>query len=258
MQYDAIILAGGESSSELKKIAPYDNEALIIIGNYPMIYFVYNAVRQCPGIRKIVVSGPVDSLRNILPREELLFFVPSGNNAVESLSNAVELLKKEGTSEKILIMPTDIPFITREAIEDFIEKCEKSQNDFYYPLTSKETNEKSFPGVKRTYVRLKEGVFTGGNLFMVKTQLIDTFLDLALKLVIRRKNPLAIARLFGLGLVWKFITGTLSLVAAEKRFYQVTGIKGKAIISTYAQIGVDVDKPSDLDLAQKYLGDMKF
>ena len=44
MQYDAIILAGGESSSELKKIAPYDNEALIIIGNYPMIYFVYNAV----------------------------------------------------------------------------------------------------------------------------------------------------------------------------------------------------------------------
>ncbi|NLB52578.1 MAG: NTP transferase domain-containing protein [Syntrophomonadaceae bacterium] len=258
MQYDAIILAGGESSSELKKIAPYDNEALIIIGNYPMIYFVYNAVRQCPGIRKIVVSGPVDSLRNILPREELLFFVPSGNNAVESLANAVELLKKEATSEKILIMPTDIPFITREAIEDFIKHCEKSQSDFYYPLTSKETNEKAFPGVKRTYVRLKEGVFTGGNLFMVKTQLIDTFLDLALKLVIRRKNPLAIARLFGLGLVWKFITGTLSLLAAEKRFHQVTGIKGKAIISTYAQIGVDVDKPSDLDLAQEYLGDIKF
>lgn len=258
MQYDAIILAGGESSSELKKIAPYDNEALIIIGNYPMIYFVYKAVRQSSQIRKIVVSGPADSLRNILPREEQLYFVPSGDNAVESLAHAVELLQKEGTTEKLLIMPTDIPFITAEAIEDFIKCCEESKNDFYYPLTSKDTNEKSFPGVSRTYVRLREGIFTGGNLFMVKTELIDTFLDLALQLVVRRKNPLAIARLFGLGLVWKFITGTLTLITAEKRFFQVTGIKGKAIISSYAQIGVDVDKPSDLELAQKHLGDKKF
>jgi parvulin-like peptidyl-prolyl isomerase len=53
MQYDAIILAGGESSGELKKIAPYDNEALIIIGNYPMIYYVYQALRQSPAIRNI-------------------------------------------------------------------------------------------------------------------------------------------------------------------------------------------------------------
>lgn len=253
MQYDAIILAGGESSSDLKKIAPYDNEALIIIGNYPMIYFVYNAVRKCPAVRKIVISGPVDSLRGILPREEQLFFVPGGENAIESLTNAVRLLKKEGTTRKLLIMPTDIPFITREAIEDFIAASESTPNDFYYPLTSKETNEKAFPGVKRTYVRLKEGIFTGGNLFLVKTELIDTFLDLALKLVIRRKNPLAIARLFGFGLVFRFITGTLKLAAAEKRFFQVTGIKGKAIISSFAEVGVDVDKPGDLELAREYL-----
>ncbi|MDD3893537.1 MAG: nucleotidyltransferase family protein [Syntrophomonadaceae bacterium] len=258
MQYDAIILAGGESSSDLKKIAPYDNEALIIIGNYPMIYYVYKAVRQSPMIRKIVVSGPVDSLRNILPREENLYFVASGDNAVESLANAADFLQKEGTTEKLLIMPTDIPFITAEAIENFINRCEESQNDFYYPLTSKEVNEKAFPGVRRTYVRLQDGIFTGGNLFLVKTKLVNDILDLALQLVIRRKNPLAIARLFGLGLVWKYITRSLSIATAEKRFFKVTGIRGKAIISPFAQIGVDVDKPSDLELAHQYLGDKKF
>ncbi len=259
MQYDAIILAGGESSSDLKKIAPYDNEALIIIGNYPMIYFVYKAVRQCPMVRKIVVSGPIDALRNILPREEELFFVASGENAVESFANAAEFLKKEGTTEKLLIMPTDIPFITAEAIEDFINRCHQSEHDFYYPLTSKEVNEQAFPGVRRTYVRLQDGIFTGGNLFLVKTKLIEDILDLLMQLVIRRKNPLAMARLFGLGLVWKYITRTLKIsTKRRKRFYKVTGIRGKAIISPYAQIGVDVDKPSDLELAQQYLGDKKF
>ena len=258
MKYDAIILAGGESSSELKKIAPYDNEALIIVGNYPMIYFVYHAVRQCSLVRKIVVSGPVESLRNILPREENLFFVEGGENAVESFANAANFLKSEEATEKLLIMPTDIPFITAEAITDFLHRSRQSNDDFYYPITSKEVNESSFPGVRRTYVRLQDGIFTGGNLFLVKTELIDDILDLLLKLVIRRKNPLAMARLFGLGLVWKFITRTLNIATAEKRFFQVTGIRGKAIISPYAQIGVDVDKPSDLELAQKYLGDQVF
>lgn len=258
MQYDAIILAGGESSSDLKKIAPYDNEALIIIGNYPMIYYVYKAVRQCPRIRKIVVSGPIDSLRNILPREENLFFVNSGDNAVASFANAAEFLQTEGTTERLLIMPTDIPFITVEAIEDFIARCEKSDHDFYYPVTSKEVNEKAFPGVRRTYVRLQDGIFTGGNLFIVRTKLVDNILDLALQLVIRRKDPLAIARLFGFRLLWKFVTRSLSILAAEKRFYKVTGIRGKAIISPFAQIGVDVDKPSDLELAQQHLGAKTF
>lgn len=50
MAYDAVILAGGESSSELRKMAPYDNEALILIGKYPMIYYVYQALTASPMI----------------------------------------------------------------------------------------------------------------------------------------------------------------------------------------------------------------
>ncbi|NLB88108.1 MAG: NTP transferase domain-containing protein [Syntrophomonadaceae bacterium] len=257
MQYDAIILAGGLSSSELKKLAPYDNEALILIGQYPMIFYVYKALRKSPMIRNIVISGPVDALRNLFAKEEGLFFVDSGENAVESFLNAVNLLKDNSITEKLLVLPTDIPFITKDAIEDFISRCNREEGaDFYYPVTSKEINETKFPRVSRTYVKLKEGVFTGGNLFLVRTAIIDNMVDIAIKLVERRKNPLAIAKLFGLNLVIKYIIGRLTIHAAEKRFYEVTKIKGKAIISPYAEIGVDVDKPSDLELAQKYLEDV--
>jgi len=258
MQYDAIILAGGESSGELKKIAPYDNEALIIIGNYPMIYYVYKALRRSSFVRNIIISGPVDSLRSIFPREENLFFVNGGNNAIESFAHAVEFLKKKEMSSHLLVMPTDIPLITTEAIDDFINQCEGQEADFYYPVTSKEANDLKFPGVSRTYVRLKDGIFTGGNLFLINNKIVDQAMDLALQLVERRKSPLAMARLFGFGLVLKYLTKKLSIEKVEKRFHEVVNIRGKAIISLYAEIGVDIDKPSDLEIAQKYLSDINF
>jgi ABC-type uncharacterized transport system permease subunit len=64
MAYDAVILAGGESSSDLKKIAPYDSEALILIGKYPMIYYVYHALAASPLIDSwlIKVAVPIASI----------------------------------------------------------------------------------------------------------------------------------------------------------------------------------------------------
>ena len=61
------------------------------------------------------------------------------------------------------------------------------------------------------------------------------------------------ARLFGLGLALQYLLNRLSIPAVEKRFAEVMGISGKALISDYAEVGVDVDKPSDLHLAQTYL-----
>ncbi len=255
MQYDAIILAGGQSASELKKIAPYDNEALIIIGSSPMISYVYRALRASQNVGRIVVSGPVSELRPVLGKDPDLMFVEGGDNAMASFANAVELLKGEQISESLLILPTDIPFITTAAIDDFIAQSEQYQADFFYPITSKDVNEHKFPGVSRTYVTLQEGTFTGGNLFIIRSRVVDQVMDIAQELVRRRKSPLAMAQLFGLGLVLRYIFKRLSIPAVEKRFGAVTGVTGKALISGYAEVGVDVDKPSDLHLAQAYLID---
>jgi GTP:adenosylcobinamide-phosphate guanylyltransferase len=254
MVYDAVILAGGRICEELRAAAAYDNEAFIMIAGQPMILYVYKALRQCPSIRKIVISGPMEELQKIIPEDEMLFFVPSGDNAIESLSYAIQLLQEKGISESILVMPTDIPFISSEAIEDFIMQAESREGDFFYALTSKEINEKKFPGVLRTYVQLKEGVFTGGNLFLMRSRMIEPALDMALQLTMRRKNPVAMGRLFGFRLVLNYLLKRLIIQMVEKIFYEIMKIKGRGIISNYAEVGVDVDKLSDLELAEKYLG----
>lgn len=253
MQYDAVLLAGGQSSSDLRKIAPYDNEALIIIGEYPMIHYVYQALRRSKSIRNIVVTGPVEALKSILPRDEQLFFVQGGENAIDSFARGVKVLEEKGISDMVLALPTDIPFITTEAIDDFLFRCEEVTADFYYPVTTKNDNDQKFPGVARTYVRLQDGVVTGGNLFLIRANVIPQCLEIGTQLVLRRKSPLAMGRLFGLGLVIQYLFRRLSIDRVEKRFYKVLGIRGKGLISPYAEVGVDVDKPSDLQLAQDYL-----
>lgn len=258
MLYDAVIMAGGENNSELQKIAPFDNEALILIGQYPMIYYVYQALRAVPIVNHIVVSGPVEALRSILPKDDKLLFCQGGDNAVQSFAHAVDVLSGLGLSPMVIAIPTDVPFITPEAIVDFLDRCQAVEADVYYPITSQAVNERKFPGVRRTYVKLKEGVFTGGNLFLLRSQVIPACVEIGEKLVARRKNPLAIAKLFGLGLVLSYLLGRLSIKQAEKRFYRVSGVRGKGIISPYAEVGVDVDKPDDLKLAQKFLGGIQF
>jgi GTP:adenosylcobinamide-phosphate guanylyltransferase len=257
MVYDAVILAGGTICDELKTAAAYDNEAFITIAGQPMIMYVYQALRQSPFIRRIVISGPTEELKNIIPEDESLLLASGGDNAIASLSSAVQLLNQDTISDSILVMPTDIPFITREAIEDFIQQAESMEGDFFYALTRKEVNEAKFPGVMRTYVRLQDGVFTGGNLFLMRSKMIEPALDMAVQLTMRRKNPLAMGRMFGLRLVCSYLFKKLSIEMAEKRFYEVMKIKGRGIISSYAEVGVDVDKPSDLELAQRYLSNDK-
>ena len=83
--FDTVILAGGVNSGELRKYAPYENEALIIIGNYPMIHYVYGALKNTPRVGNIIISGPCDSLRPIFPKEDNLQFANSGEDAIDSL-----------------------------------------------------------------------------------------------------------------------------------------------------------------------------
>ncbi|MGE5415306.1 MAG: NTP transferase domain-containing protein [Acidobacteriota bacterium] len=256
-QYDVIILAGGVNSGKLSKFAPYDSEALIIIGNYPMIYYVLEAVKASQRIRNIIISGPQDSLKELLKKEDGLCFAQSGTDAVESFVNALASVGKENLTEKVLIIPTDIPFITAEAIDDFVQQCENNEADVHYSVVNKDVVQAGYPGIIRTYFKTRHGVFTGGNVVLLRLSIIDKCIEMAHFLVANRKNTLAIAKFFGLGMLWKLISGRLTFSDAEQRFNEMSGIKGKAIISNYPEVGVDVDKPSDLKLAEQFLGNTK-
>jgi len=143
--------------------------------------------------------------------------------------------------------------LTKEAVCDFIEKSEATGADLCYPIVRKEDNLKKFPEAKRTYARVKEGVFTGGNIFYVNPGIIDRLIEDAKQFIAYRKRPWKLGKLLGGKILFLFLIGRLSISHIEKKVKELFNITGKAIISEYPEIGNDIDKEEDIIMATKYL-----
>lgn len=236
MLVDTIILAGDK-----------ERRALTPIGSRPMLTWVVEALLSSGNIRHLAVAGPPE-LAGILP--EGVTLVPPGRTTVDSALNGAAVFPE---AEWLLLVTGDIPLLKPEAVRDFLARCRERPADFYYPIVRRETNEAAYPQVKRTYVRLREGTFTGGNMVLIKASALINCASRGQELVRLRKSPLALSRLIGFGFVFKFLTHRLRIVEAEKHFSRLFGVQGVGIISPYPEIGIDVDKESDLELVRRAL-----
>ncbi len=250
MVIDALVIAGGHAGDKLKNCSEVAKEALIPIGDKVMVEYVVSALERTSQINRIIVVGPVKELTKIFEKQPRILLAPEGESAIDSVINGLEVLKPRG---RILILTADIPLINPTAIEGFIEGCKEAGIDLFYPIVPREANEEKYPQVKRTYVTLKEGVFTGGNLFLVNPSIVKSCAEKGKQLVKLRKSPLALSSLIGWTFILKLVMKRLTLAEVEEKFSKLLGIKGKAVISPYPEIGIDVDKPSDLQLVKEVI-----
>jgi len=237
MQVDAIILAGDK-----------EGRSLLPIGKRPMVAWVVAALKAAPSIRRLVVAGPPE-LATVLSPEVTL--VAAGKTTVESALNGAAAFP---AAEWLLMVTADIPLLKPEAVEDFLQRCRQRAADFYYPIVSRAASEENYPGVRRTYVHLRDGTFTGGNMVLIKVSALNACARQGQELVRLRKSPLALSRLIGLKFILKFLTRQLTIAEAEERFSYLLGARGAGVITPYPEIGIDVDKESDLELARRALG----
>jgi GTP:adenosylcobinamide-phosphate guanylyltransferase len=245
---DCVILAGG-INKELDKPEEVHNKALIKIGDKEIVRYVLEVYRQVEEIGRIALVGPVENFA-FLKNDFSVELVQESDSILQNLIEANCYLQSKN---HLLISTADIPLINPPAVKDFLEKCLPYDYDFYYPIVSKEDSEKKFPGVKRTYVNFQEGTFTGGNIFLVNPDKIEPSVPIVRQFIEYRKKPMKMVSLLGTGFVLRVITKKVTIPQVEKRFSSLLNVKAKAIISDYAEIGFDVDKPSDLELVRQVI-----
>jgi CTP:molybdopterin cytidylyltransferase MocA len=247
---NVVLLAGAANDGPLKEVSPATNEALIEIGNKPMVQYVIDGLRQSKSVQRIVVSAPVGELEPHV-KGEGLEFVPSQGSILENFMAAYRVLPKD---QPILIATCDIPLITGEIVDGFLALCGQREADLYYPIVEKSVGERKYPVVKRTYVTLQEGTFTGGNLFLVNPKAVEAAAPKVERFLTYRKSPLKLAGLLG----WTFairylLLKNLRLHELEAKISQMLGIRGAVVVCPWPEVGIDVDKPSDLQLARAAL-----
>ncbi len=240
---DVVIMAGGGGIREDDPV-----KALLPIGSRVMLDYVLQALGESQHIGRLVLVGSPELRSHYLGQERLLF-AKGGSTPLESFAAGVNVL--DSTNAWVMACTADIPFLTPQAVDDFIGQCVEKLADFYYPVIKKETVEREFPGVERTYVKLRDGIFTGGNLLLVKREILKDTLSQAEGFVRMRKKPIALARQVGFGILLRYFFGLLTISLAEERVSKLVGVRGRAVISEYPEIGVDVDKVSDLELLER-------
>lgn len=245
---DAVVLAGADNHGSLAACTDTPYEAMIDIQGRPMVEYVVDALRLSEHVGRIVVVGPEHVLGPVLAGK-VYQVVQSGHAIVENLLIGIEMLQP---TANVLVVTADIPLITTAAIDDFVERCGKVKADIYYPICRKEENEAKFPGMHRTYAQFKEGTFTGGNIFVLNPATVIKWHRTIERAVAVRKSIVGMAKLLGWRLMFKFLLGRLSVREAEKRVATVLGCPVAAVETTYPEIGVDVDKPSDLELVTRH------
>jgi hypothetical protein len=108
--------------------------------------------------------------------------------------------------------------------------------------------ERRFPASKRSYTRLKDVEICGGDMNMIRAQTVTTNDALWERLLAARKNALKQAALLGYDNLILLLTRRITVQDAVDRVTRRMDITGRVIFSPYAEIGMDIDKPHQLEI----------
>jgi GTP:adenosylcobinamide-phosphate guanylyltransferase len=246
---DALILAGGQAPDDLLAKSPAGDRALIDLEGTALLTYVYDALRQTPGIERIAVAGlpgTLAALETVAPSA-----LPA--HAAETMMDTVVSGLKTLNASDVLVSTCDIPLVSAASFEELIVKTRARNLEACYPIVRRAVCEAQFPEGKRTYGHVKEGAFTAGNAVIVQSHVIEPMLDFFKASYNARKNPLAMARLFGAGFLVKALSRQLRVSEAEATMSRLLGCRAGAIEMDDAAIAFDIDKLEHYEAARKAL-----
>jgi len=256
---DAVILAGAPANELAQTALRYAtspatqddgaSRAMIQIAGKTMLQWVVDALRGAESVGKIAAVGEVAA-------DGLDLVVKPGGDLVENIRRGIDALEADGP---VLIVSSDIPLLTPKAVEDFLERAGKLDVDLAYPILPRAHCEARYPGIKRTYLRTGDGVFTGGNIMLIRPEFVSRNWEAIANAYAARKHVLKLARMIGIGVLIRAVaarvfSGLLRVSMLERAAARMLDARVAAVVSAYPEIGEDVDKPSDLEAVRKLLG----
>jgi len=249
------VVTAGWSPKQDDPLAEYTqgkSKALISIAGKPMIAYVVNALAGSRYIQHIVVVAlnPAAEVAFSMPVE----YVPDAGDILANAEAGIRYAQAHYPDlDAVLLSSSDVPTITPSLVDTFIEECFRTDHDLYYTIVERSVMEGRFPASRRSYVHLREGDFAGGDLVLLRPSLTLSHRELWQNLAGARKSPLRQASMFGLWPFFKLIIRRLSIADAEKRAGKVLNVRGRAIPFPYAEVGMDVDKPFQLEIVRAEL-----
>lgn len=243
-----VVLSAGRMPAGLAEATGVSATGLAPIAGKPLIDYVLAAIDATDRLGPVaVVCAEGSGLAEHVGERAVKARGPS---IVDSLLTGFEAL---GNPDRALIVTGDLPMLTPESLDHLCSQVLPHDAGIVYSIVARDDCERMFPHGRRTYFRLREGVFTGGNISLMTRDFVQNHGQQLQAAYALRKNPLKLCTLLGWVFVFRFVLGCVSLPEILDRGGRVLGAPVAAVVSPYPQIGFDVDKPEQLVIVEKML-----
>lgn len=245
----AVVLAGGPHDDLAARTPGAPNKAFVAIGGMALVERTIRALRSSASIGRIIAVAPekVHGHPALALADERR---PDGARIRESLRNGLAGLPP---GADVLVSTSDLPVLTAASTDDFVMRALEKNADLVYGCLEKRVHMAKYPKVPHTWAPLRDGTYCGTGFVTIKPRVLPSLDRFIEQLGHARKNPLHLAKLFGWDVLLRFAVRRLSIADAEARASRIIGAPVRAAISPYAEIGVNVDRVSDIALAEELI-----
>ncbi len=122
--------------------------------------------------------------------------------------------------------------------------------DIGYGFVARDRSESKYPQVRHTWVRLREGVFCGGGVSVLRAGAAAQTADLLRRVTSLRKSPARLAMMFSPALLARLVFGGVSIADIEARADQISGLRCRGLLCDAPELAVNVDRLTDLHIVE--------
>lgn len=251
---DAIVTAGGvpDPGEPLYAYTRGKPKALLEIAGRPMIQWVLDALSDSTTVERVVVVGLTQDSGVVCSKE--MTFVPGAESMLHNIRAGVQrVLELNLQAQHTLAVSSDIPAITGEMVDWVVDTAMETDHDIYYNVITRQVMEARYPTSKRSYTRLKDLEVCGGDMNVIRARTVTDNEELWERILAARKNVLKQAALVGFDTLLLLLLGQLSVERGIKRVCKRLNITGRVLHCPYAEVGMDVDKPHQLEILRSEL-----
>jgi GTP:adenosylcobinamide-phosphate guanylyltransferase len=251
---DCILMAGGVPQEEdlLYEYTQGQPKALLDVAGKPMVQWVLDALDDAPSVGDIVVVGL--EREGVLASSKIARYLPDQGSMLKNILGGIDwVLERNPETQQVLISSSDIPLLTSAMVERLLVQCADTAVDIYHTIVSREKMEQRFPGSRRSYVHFSDGDFAAGDIHVVAPYIGHKYRELWDDLLDSRKNALKQAARLGPAFFVKLVAHRLSLAELERLAREKFGLNVRALPVDDAEMGMDADKPFQLDICRREL-----
>jgi GTP:adenosylcobinamide-phosphate guanylyltransferase len=249
--WDALILAAGRGPTDpLSRAYAVTHKCLLPIAGRPMLQYVVGALRAARNFRTIAISVENASLPHgaLGSFADAVSLVASDSSASLSVARA---FAETPLNAPVLVTTGDHPLLRQDIITHFLAGSAKADADLTVGLATAEVILAAYPDARRTFLRFGSDRVSGCNLYAFNTASALKVIDPWHALEASRKRPWRLVGALGVSNLISYLLGTLSLEHAFAAASRTLGIVVKPVLMPFAEGAIDVDKPADLELAEK-------